>query len=254
VKNFLAALSVLLSIVVFAQAAAERAQAVFKTDLLSMWNSPTQCVEVFLFLSPCIIFATTTIYYYRFITEYTGEIAGLSVAGLLAALYICVRLLVANTHDWAAHLKWVFILFYSYVWWDAVMVACFLPRAADRKLADIDREEIFMLSRIINWPTLGTVFLMWVATHHMIARQAPVATVSNYVDGIVAFHLVFASFVCLMNMRFASPTESKSLGVVKKAPATLVQGASAAQKQETTLPAQPDEAHPEGKNGFQATA
>lgn len=203
-KKFLAGIAAILSSIVFAQAAAERAEATFNTDLLSSFNSPTQCVEVFLFLSPCIIFVITTVVYYRFITDYTGEIAGLSVVGLLSALYICVRLLVANPHDWATHLKWVFILFYSYVWWDALMVGYFLPRAEDQRLAKADRREIYLLSRNINWPTLGAVFLMWVAARHMVARQASEATVSNYVDGVVSFHLVFASLVCVITMYFGS--------------------------------------------------
>lgn len=206
-RQFLAWISSVLSFIVFAHAASQRAHDVFNTTLWSMFNSPTQCVEVFLFLSPCIVFLTTTIVYYRFITEYTGEIAGLSVAGLFTALYICERLLVVNTHDWASHLKWVFVLFYSYVWWDAIMVACFLPRAKDQRLAQIDREEIFLLSSLINWPTLFAILFMWAAARHMVAVQASAATVSNYVDGVIAFHLVFASFVCLMTMRFRSPSE-----------------------------------------------
>jgi hypothetical protein len=165
-----------------------------------MWHSSQHEAEVLLFLSPCFIFAITTAIYYRFIITYTGDIAGWSVAGLFGALFCCVKLLEAEPGNWAAHLKWVYVLFLSYVLWDVVMLLFFLPKATDAKLAKRDEKEIRILSFTINQPTLLAVLMMWLLAHHFASDHVDSAAIANYVDGVVAFHLMFASAVAVISM------------------------------------------------------
>jgi hypothetical protein len=154
--------------------------------------------ELALFIAPCVIFVITTIVYYRFITDYTGEVAGLSVVGLFAAMVCCVKLSEAPLNDWAAHLRWMYLLFYSYIVWDNIMLAVCLPRAlgAQNKI-DKHMEEIAILSTHINQPTLVAILAMWFGAHYVGPEVA-----SNYVAGVVAFHLVFATIACGRTMAF----------------------------------------------------
>jgi hypothetical protein len=199
-KGLLATFAVLLASSVFFQASSEAAERL-NGGFVATWNSP-KSLEILLLLSPCIIFVITMIVYYRFIIDYTDEIAGLSVAGLLAALFCCVRLSESKPDDWAAHLKWVYCLFYSYVWWDALV--CLVPKAKGKALSADDKKEIQVLSRNINKPTLVAVLLMWIAARHFVAQKVDTGAVGNYVEGVVAFHLVFASAVCVMNMPWSA--------------------------------------------------
>lgn len=162
---------------------------------ISLWDwlfhgAKIKPTELFLFFSPCLIFAITTAVYFEFITNYTGEIAGLSVLGLLAALACCVKLSEAKASDWAVHLRWMYVLFYSYVVWDyAILIAC--------SPSDEHKNEITALSIHINQPTLVAIFIMWVAAQHVEPEIA-----ANYVSGVVAFHLVFATLACVRTIMF----------------------------------------------------
>lgn len=149
--------------------------------------------ELFLVFSPCAIVGITALVYYEFITEYQSEVAGLSLAGLLAAIWACSRLSDAEPGDWEAHLKWMYMLFLSYVLWDFIMAGWLLPSKRDDGSPSAARHisEISVLTTHINQPTLATIFLMWV-----VSRRLPAHEASKYVSGVVAFHLVFATIAC----------------------------------------------------------
>jgi hypothetical protein len=184
----------------FFAAANQHAQRAYGIGLLAMWGSRSHVLELFLFMSPCVIFLITTVAYYRFVIDYTGTIAGWSFVGFLGALICCEQLLEAAPSDWAAHILWVYVLFLTYAWWDAVMLLWFLPSVKDRVLAKADGEEIYAITSMVNWPTLGGLLLIWFFAHH-IAAQGLGTVVSCYVNGVVGFHLVFASVVAFLNMR-----------------------------------------------------
>src|SRR5205823_3232677 len=89
--------------------------------------------------------------------------------------------------------------FLSYAWWDGFMLLCLLPRERDRQRAAADEKEIYSLTSMINWPTLGAMLLMrffvtYIESHDLSKSVGP------YVSGIIGFHLVFASCVALFNM------------------------------------------------------
>ena len=147
-----------------------------------------------------MIFVTTTIAYYAYIVDFSGEVAAWSFIGFLGALFCCVRLLLTTPDDWGGHLFWVYVLFCTYVWWDAMMLLYFLPKQSDRKRAERDSQEIWGITSNINWPTLVGLLLIWFAARNMTQRHADAILVSNYVDGVIAFHLVFASSVALIKM------------------------------------------------------
>lgn len=199
-KGFLYLLCFALAVCVFLSAGSEHAEMMLGVGLSKMWSSPKSAVLVFLFISPCVIFVTTTIAYYRYVVEYADGIAGWSFAGFLGALICCVRLLETRPEDWAGHLAWVYYLFLSYVVWDAVMLLVFLPNKSGDDRAKEDAQEIWNLTSTINWPTLGGLLMIWGAAQHFVAQKADPAVVSNYVDGVIAFHLIFASLVAAIKM------------------------------------------------------
>ena len=169
--------------------------------LISLWGSPLSH-EIVLYLSPAVIFVITVVPYYRYVTDYTAEVAGLSFAGFLAALYCCIELVERTPSDWEGHLKWVYLLFLSYVVWDSVMLMVLLPSAKDRRLARADEREIRILTMCINWPTLIALLGVWVIAKHFISRNVEASVVPSYVEGVVAFHLVFASCACAIAMGY----------------------------------------------------
>lgn len=204
VRKLITASVVATAFLVFAQAGSKHASQDFGRTLWKLWSSPTHPFAAMLFLSPCFIFVITTLVYYRFIVDYRGEIAGLSVAGLLVALYCCVQLLESTPDDWPAHLRWVYVLFFSYVCWDSLMLWYFLPRAENTELVMSDKDEIETITSLINRPTLGAILLMWIFAIHFSAEGVDATKIGDYVDGIVSFHLVFASCLSLFNMRLSS--------------------------------------------------
>jgi len=184
----------------FLVAAEKHAVREYGISLFSMFSSSEHVLEFFLFMSPCVIYLITTLAYYKFIIAYTDEIAGWSFVGFLAAAFCCFQLLEAAPADWSAHFLWVYVLFLTYAWWDAVMLLWLLPRTSNKGLAQADDNEIYMITSVINWPTLGGLLLMWLFIRHIEVSQSHIS-VSCYVSGIVAFHLVFSSLVAFLNMR-----------------------------------------------------
>jgi hypothetical protein len=200
VRRLFALVTLALALMIFLAAANQHALREYGIGLISMLRSSEHALEYFLFISPCVIYLITTIAYYKYIIRYTGEIARWSFVGFLAASFCCTQLLEASPKDWASHLLWVYVLFLTYAWWDAVMLLWLLPRAEDRSLAEADDKEIYTITSMINWPTLGGFFLMLLFVK-LIEAQEPSASVTSYVNGIVAFHLVFASLVAGLNIR-----------------------------------------------------
>jgi hypothetical protein len=41
---------------------------------------------------------------------------------------------------------------------------------------------------------------MWIVARHLVVEGVDFTSIGNYVSGVVAFHLVFASGVCLLGM------------------------------------------------------
>jgi hypothetical protein len=199
-RRFFAFVSAILAVTVFFVAANQHAMREYGIGVLAIWQSKPHVLEVFLFLSPCIIFVITTSAYYRYIVDYTGVIAGWSFVGFLGAMICCEQLLEAAPADWAAHIFWVYVLFLTYAWWDAAMLLWFLPGAKDRVLAKADDEEIYAITSMVNWPTLGGLLLIWWFAHHL-ASEGLDTVVSCYVNGVVAFHLVYASVLAFLNLR-----------------------------------------------------
>jgi hypothetical protein len=193
-------ISSLLALAVFFAAANQHAVREYGIGMWAMWQSRPHMLEVFLFLSPCVIFFITTLAYYRYIVDYTGAIAGWSFVGFLGAMICCEQLVEASPADWSAHLLWVYVLFLSYAWWDAVMLLWFLPGAQDQARATADAEEIYTITSMVNWPTLGGLLLIWWFAQHLVSGGLG-SVVSCYVNGVVAFHLVFASVLAALNMR-----------------------------------------------------
>jgi hypothetical protein len=223
VRRLFALVAFILALTIFWAAADQHAVREYGIRLMSVLSSKDHALEFFLFMSPCVIYLITTLAYYKFIITYTGEIAGWSFVGFLAASFCCAQLLEASPSDWVSHLFWVYVLFLTYAWWDAVMLLWLLPRAKDRNLAEADDKEIFTITSMINWPTLGGFFLMWLFVKHIQAQQSS-ASITSYVNGIVAFHLVFASLVALLNMRLTplirdEPPPESSVHTAKEEPA-----------------------------------
>ncbi len=165
----------------------------------------THDLEVFRLLSPCIILLVTSVAYVRYIVDYTGVIATWSFIGFVSAFVCCLMLLEAPPNDWTAHILWVYVLFISYIWWDGVMLLWLLPSVGNHEMTRDDEEEIYHITSIVNWPTLGALLLIWFFAKHLSAAGQR-ATASCYVDGVVAFHLVFSSVLAAMNMQLA-PTK-----------------------------------------------
>jgi hypothetical protein len=188
-----------LAVAIFLAGADQHAWREYHIHVWSMWASKEHALDSFTFLSPSVIYFITVYAYIKFIITYTGEIARWSLVGFLAASFCCVKLLEASPSDWASHLLWVYILFLSYAWWDAVMLLYLLPRQRDRQRAAADENEIYLITSMINWPTLGSLLIMWFFAKY-IESHGLSKSVGPYVDGIIAFHLVFASFVALFNM------------------------------------------------------
>jgi hypothetical protein len=193
-----AILTLSLAVVIFLAAADDHAWREYNLHIWSMWSSKEYVLETFSFMSPCIIYVITVLVYYKFIITYTGAIAAWSFVGFLAASFCCVRLLEANPSDWTSHLLWVYILFLSYAWWDGVMLLYLLPRQSDQQRASADEKEIYAITAMINWPTLLALLLMWFFVRYIESHQLA-RPVGTYVNGIIAFHLVFASCVAAFN-------------------------------------------------------
>ena len=193
-----------LALATFLVAAEDHAIREYGLGLLSLLDSKEHMFEFFLFISPCVIYLITVLAYYKFIITYTGEIAGWSFAGFLAASFCCSQLLEAAPNDWSSHIVWVYVLFLTYVWWDAVMLIWLLPRAKKRGVvrAEEDEKEIYNISSMINWPTLGGLLLIWIFLMHTRGHE-PSVSVGSYVDGIIAFHLLFASCVAVLNINLS---------------------------------------------------
>ena len=138
--------------------------------------------------------------YYHFITTYKGAVAGWSVIFLLIALVCCIGLVVNS--NWWMHLRFMYLLFASYITWDILMLELVLK--PDRFQADSalqctnDLSEIRSVNSFINVPTLGTIFIVSLFCESFIKKgHVPDETVKIFVAGVVSFHLFFSSLAYL---------------------------------------------------------
>jgi hypothetical protein len=149
-----------------------------------------------LFVAPCLIFGLTVHAYSRFIIAYRGRVAGVSLIFLLLALVCCMGLVVK--HDWWIHLRYMYLLFYSYVVWDILMVDVFLKHAPLQE-SELSEEyekhmsEIRVVTTYINRPTLITIFGVWLYAAVYLPHQLDNDTIKHFVAGVISFHLIFSS-------------------------------------------------------------
>ena len=159
--------------------------------------NPIDIIEI---LAPGVIFAITVDAYLHYITTYKGSIASTSFIFILIALVCCICL--AETSGWWLHLRYMFILFASYVCWDRLMLQVMLKRsryhARWTSEQNKDVRDINLVDSYINIPTLITIFCISILCELLIVKyNVPEATIENFVAGVVSFHLIFSSFAYL---------------------------------------------------------
>lgn len=157
-------------------------------------------IDSLVIAAPCIIFGLTVHAYFHYITTYRGAIAGLSFIFLLIALIFCIGLVVNS--DWWMHLRYMYLLFASYVVWDILMIELLLKpeRFTAEYGSDLKRDicDIKMVSFFINIPTLATIFCVSLYCAFCI-QEGNVAeeAIRLFVVGVVSFHLIFSSVAYL---------------------------------------------------------
>ncbi len=200
---------------------------------LSTHGSARKLFEVFLgdplnvplFIAPCVIFGLTVHAYSRFIIAYRGVVAGTSVIGLLLALVFCIGLYLSE--QWWVHLRYMYVLFFSYVCWDAWMIDRLLSKQS-QSVNDSDLpadylkhiKELKVVTNYINRPTLVTIFGVWAYTAMALSFQLDQDTIRAFTAGVVTFHLIFSSMAyCLAYFVFgredAGDSEQKLRGGVE---------------------------------------
>jgi len=148
-----------------------------------------------LVVAPPLVFGLTMFAYFKYIVDYKGTVAGISLVAAIAALVICLRLVLCK--PWWEHLIWLYSLFYSYVIWDILMVDIFIRwEGKDKEEVAIKSEisEIKIVSAMINVPTLITVGCVFAAAQWLSKQVADPAALDEFAAGVVSFHLMFACF------------------------------------------------------------
>ena len=161
-------------------------------------------MEVPLLIAPAFVFALTVHAYYRFIIEYNGAVAKVSLLSLLIAACLCVGLALSQTWWW--HLRWMYLLFLSYVTWDIIMLEL-MPRstpgsASSSSLTSHHLSEVDFVSTYINQPTLLTIFCIWIFVNKSLVAAYPAETLRPFIAGVVSFHLIFSGVAYILGYRF----------------------------------------------------
>lgn len=157
------------------------------------------------FITPCLVFVLSISAYFKFIVEYKRMVAGWSFLGALLALVLCLRLVEAK--DWWDHLRLLYMLFFTYVVWDILMMDVFLRWELEGRESSgcsdtaSHIEEVNVVSSLINQPTLVTAWVIWgfaLCLHYHSPEKT--GMLDNFVTGVVSFHLAFSSAAYLATL------------------------------------------------------